>query len=738
MKKQLFLPLSLAALAGAALAADTVFQQANNLRDELNKKNTHFGTMIDELEKFRAEEICATNPAARAHVDKMMLGFCQRPGWTSFRRWNYNLLDRIPSIATRDIDDPQIGVNDKLAIGSQLAVYYAGEKMFKEAEEIYARIEAAAKTSSDERMRDSVLAGVKFGRSDLFRYQDRFGDAWRLVEEAAPADYARALKMATVLANADGNKARAEAILMRIPAETRNRYYGSLGWRTDAMKDEVFKRIMEKKAPEQERLNLILGWYAGSDNKSRQALATTKGMALTNLTADVNFIHQPCYAGNWPLLVERFELLGTTKTFSEPVNRRMYLRALGVLGRLDDAAKFADEFAAAPGLGALDKAKYAAIAALARNADAEKAIMAGGLERKDVTEAIKTAVSFALVWCKNDAAESLAKKYGTYFLDYPQRTMKVPFIKEGVATIPAWRKVVDRLDRQLCDRKFGANLDAFATDVATGKKGVEATEFDSQNAMMEISAACDVKGVHVFLYVRDPAARSVENGFAGGIGNEMYFAPGKYEPYVCFSSNPRTGPEFAFQTCYDSKANAQIDLKHEKNNLNCRWESEFTDTDYVQHLFFSWDTFYQKMPVNGSKWRFECIAFCPSGSFSLGGSKSVHNSSKFCDLEFQFKPEELTAIRRAMLYRAVKGWRQLGRLDRFDKWADQEIGDPEFYNEVLKPIEKELQDYAKMVKPEMTDDDVNRVFEKALPRWLGISHEIDQLRRTWLQSQFCR
>ena len=722
-----------------AVAANEAVKQANELRNDLDKKKTHYAKIIDALEEFRATEICVTNPAARAHVDKLMLQFCQRPGWTSFRRWNYNLLDRIPSVAARDVDDPEIAVHEKLAIGSQLAEYYAGEKMFEEAEQVYAKIEAAAKACSNERTRDGVLAGVTFGRADLFRFQDRFEDAWKMVEQAAPSDYARALKMATKLADADGNTARAEAILAGIPAENRRKYYGSLGWRTDAMKDDVYKCIMDRKLPEQERLNLVLGWFGGTDNRSRQALSTVRKMALTNLTADVGCLHRACYAANWPKVVECFELLGETKTYSAPANRLMYLRALGATGRLEDAAKFADEYAKAPKLAAVDKAKYAAIVALARGQDAEKAIAACGLEHKDEVEALKTAVSFALVWLKNDAAEQMAKKYAAHFIDYPQRTMKVPFVKEGVSTIPAWRKVVGRLDRQLCDRKFGVNLDVFATDVATGKKGVDATEFDSKNAMMEISAACDVKGVHLFLYVRDPAARAVESGFAGGIGNEMYFAPGKYEPYVCFGSSPRTGPGFAFQTCYDSLGNSQIDLVQAKKRRTCGWESEFTDTDYVQHLFFSWDNFYQKIPANGSKWRFECVAFCPSGAFSLGGSKSVHNSSKFCDLEFELKPEDVTAIRRGLLYRCVKGgWRSAGRIDVFDKWGDQEIGDPAFYDEVLKPIEKELSDYAKMVKPEMSDADVNLVFEKAYVRMKGLRHEIDQLRRVWLVDQAVR
>ena len=106
---------------------------------------------------------------------------------------------------------------------------------------------------------------------------------------------------------------------------------------------------------------------------------------------------------------------------------------------------------------------------------------------------------------------------------------------------------------------------------------------------------------------------------------------------------------------------------------------------------------------------------------------------------FELKPEDVTAIRRAVICRTVKDWSKLGYFDRFEKWADPELGDPAFYEEVLKPIEQELKGYAGEVKADMSDADVNRVYEKACVRWVGISHEIDRLRREWLmERETCR
>ena len=64
------------------------------------------------------------------------------------------------------------------------------------------------------------------------------------------------------------------------------------------------------------------------------------------------------------------------------------------------------------------------------------------------------------------------------------------------------------------------------------------------------------------------------------------------------------------------------------------------------------------------------------------------------------------------------------------------VGDPEFYEECLKPLEAELKAQAAKVKPDMSDDEVNEVYEKGAKVWIGLDHEIDALRREWLLGKF--
>ena len=71
----------------------------------------------------------------------------------------------------------------------------------------------------------------------------------------------------------------------------------------------------------------------------------------------------------------------------------------------------------------------------------------------------------------------------------------------------------------------------------------------------------------------------------------------------------------------------------------------------------------------------------------------------------------------------------------FRIWEDSVIGDPDFYQKMLAPLEAELAAYAKMVKYDMTDAEVAEVYTKALPRWKGLTHEVDELRRKYLSER---
>lgn len=742
MKKQIaFVGLLTVAVLSPAFAAEKPlppWKIAMKLDDELGRKKCMFEQIIDELEKLRAEAPCSTDAYARAYIDSRIVLRCRRPSWINLKQWTLELEKRIPRVVRRDLDDPAVSSQQKVELAGYLAEYLAGEKDFKGAESVLRTTLAAV----GEKERKALAAG-HLALSDVYRWQDRFDEAWGEIDKAAEFDVEASIGKAFSLANGDGSIARAEKLAEKIEdVSKRLAVYERIKKQTEESRKLALAFVLDGKNDLSRRCAVALGWF-GTEKTPEHAAAFSAlngvDKKAARLTYEVNSPINQLYAhADWAAVLEIFETFDGVKFLADPRLQRLRILCLALSGRKNEALAALDLNLTNAAFKPVDKVKFEVTKALLTGGDAEKAIAAAKFERKDEVAVTLTAARQALMLGLNDAAERLSAKHSTFFVDFPQRTLKVAWSKTPIDSVGDWRKISDTLDRQLCDRKWGANLDALETDVASGRKTVEKTALDSKDVEVEVSSVCDVKGLHIFLRVQDPKARAVEEGFAGGVGMEMYFAPGKYEPYICFGADPRLGVESAFQTRYTNARHRRIDVAGVRDRRAFRSETIFSDEDYVQHLFFAWDMFYQKLPKDGSKWRFECLAFLPKGVFSFGGSANVHNSSKWCDLEFALDDAAITAIRRRLVCRHVKSWNKVGSLERFDKWADAEIGDPEFYEKVLKPVEDELKGYAQMVKVDMTDKDVNLVYEKGLVRWLGISHEIDDLRREWLLEKTCK
>ena len=749
MKLKIFLIVCVAGFAGIAAP------QKFNLRQEVEKRvKAVYGKLtykkaelVDTYEKMRAEEMFATNAFCRAFIDNWAVDMCRCRGMWELDGWDVRLGARIPAIAQRDLDDAEVPFGQRAKLAAKLSEYYAGENDYATAEKVM-RTTLADKTKHT----PEEDARAHLALANVYRWQDRFDEAWREIETAATfetKDYVVAAGLA--LAKVDGAADRAEKLLVRLPSEFA-RLDCLLGnrWTDAAMRKRAMDFVLCATNHPGDRAQTAMKWFGASGTPDcLKAFAAVKGLKIPekpqywiwNIFS--NPIRWAKARGDWDHILRIYDTF-LPMALVDHVSGRSPLRAsnlqyayalaLTAKGEKDRVLEVIASNVVKKAVKPLEKAKFGLLEAFVAGGDVAAAAMSGEFEQNDRIELVRAAAHLALVLGQDDLAEKLSAKFRAFYVDQPQRTLKVAFSKEPVRSVTDWRKLYATLDRQDCDRKFGVNLEALATDVASRRELAQTTEKDSKDTHVEVSSVCDLKGLHIFLRVEDPNARAVEAGFAGGMGLELYFAPGKYEPYICFGVNPRTGVnDSGFHTKYDCATYRRVLLAKDPENF--RQEVDFTDTDYVVHLFFAWDAYYHRLPVGGTKWRFECLAFGPKGGATLGGSENVHNSSKFCDLAFELKKDDVTAIRRALIYRSAKKWRRNGRLDRFEKWNDVAVGDPEFYAEVLKPIETELDGYVKKVSLEMSDDDVNLVFEKALGRWLGIKHEIDALRKDWLAAK---
>ena len=734
MKRALLWSLSVMAI-GAASAAGPLWKEAEKIKKDLwDKKRCTNPQMVEELEKVRAETRFATNADCRAYLDLQMIGYCLRPSWPQMSRakWNAGMFQLIPELARRSLYDAEVGKARKLQLAAYLAEYLAGEKQYEEAEAV------VRKLLPDE--------SAWLTLADVFRWQDRFGDAWKAIEAVAETNPERAVRKAFPLADADGSEARAMAILERVKGEEKRlKLLGEFRGGFDLTRKRILGFVCSTNNTPQARVAMACRWFGNSSSEDAvTAFESLRGIDFTKIRLENSLIGwnlpmaQMFWGANWEKIEKTFDFFAGSPSLQSVQMQQAYIFTLAADGKRDAALKIAKENVGREKLKPVDAARFRVMAALLAGEDVEAALKPLNLEHKDFKAVLLTAARCALNWGLNDEAAKLSSAYEALFVTHPPREVKVAFSAEPIVSVKDWRAIKGRLDGQVCDRKFGVREDLLVTDVATGRSAAKATEHESKKVTAEVSAVCDTKGLHIFLQVKDPNARNVESGFANGIMNEMYFAPGRGEPYVCFGGYPREGVPFGFQTSYDSKWNKRIDIKGTKEKGSFASTTEYSDEDYVQHLFFAWDSFYQKMPTDGTRWRFECIVFAPGGAVSLGGSRNVHDSTDWSDLVFAFKPAEIAMIRRAAVCRAVRGWRTLGNLDVFERWADPEVGDPAFYAEALKPLEVELAGYAKMVTPEMSNADVELLFAQAMPRWRGLKHEIDELRRDWLMGEACK
>ena len=699
---------------------------------------------IEAYRELRSRPQYATNKVARLVIGDEIIKLCLTPRW-QVGSWRRTLTAEIPVEARLVLADPACTLKEKLPFAARLANWMCSVPQdFTGAEKMVRDLVAQdpKATPADRADGDLILA-------DVYRWQDRFDDAWAALLRAAEGNPRRASAKASALAADTGDYGKCRAVWARNGGEAAElASYWTWGGRGNEIRprdyrERAAKYVKDTSNPLQARAALVVCYFCGSrDAEERAMRESVKGadFAKVNGQHAGDALQRAYQFADYALA---YELLGFFKDvkgirwLTPTVRNRMTIVCLGALGRQDEAAKLAESCAADGKQDALDRAKFLASAAILGGKDPAAAVAACKLETMKEAEALRTAIRQALIWGDSATAERCSAAYESHFAGMPKRRQEVKWFDEPLQTIADWRKVAGTLEPQYCDIKFRMSMESLVTDVATGRSPVEASALDSEDARMELTTTCDRYGFHIFLRTADPNARAVEEGFAGGMATEMYFALGENQPYICFGTSPTEGVQYAFQTMYDNRDCSRLDVLGKKpGRRTFRCETAFTDDDYVLHLFFAWENFYQKLPGKDTSWKYDCLTWTPKGAYNWAGSQGPHSCMAWGDLHFALTDAQLTAVRRGLIGRAHKTWRKTGKLDIFEKWADEEIGDPAFYAAALKPLEAELAGAMAGVKPEMSDADVNRIFEAALAKCRGIRHEIDALRKRWLLEEF--
>ena len=720
-----------------------------------NNKN-NFSNRIVQVAALLEEPDFATNAVNRAYIREKIAEMCFTPPWTKITLWDPNLkyVYLLPNVRAI-LDDPELPAGNKLGAAAKLARFLAGEGRFDEAEKV-AR-DAIALPGLGERIPDHKGRAL-FILADVYRWQDRYDEAMAALMEAMktlPEEAARkACSLAFDFDHADripeiwkaADKPFAEFDYYTNERSGAGKYGDLLPGFDDARRRALAYVLTTTNAPAN-RLRAVRCFFLnGRDADSKKAIASLRGADFSWLRASdwslTKQITELFTRGDYARFVELCEILDAAPLVATAPLRLARVSALGAVGREKDGAALAAKFAADEALfKPAERAWLAAAAAILSGKPGDGVVEAANLPPDDRATVYANLAGACHTWGRADLAEAFAAKHEALFVPPPKRVSNVFFSETPIDSAEVLRRVWPQLDVQRCDATWRGSLQFLETDVATGvRRDIAVDKEGKPFSFMEIATACDVKGVHVFLRLETDQARAIERGFGQAGSCETYFAPGVGQPYTCVGVGPR-GLEYSFPTTYDNANHRRLDTTGRKAATSFSAKTYYTDQDYTIHLFYAWNPFAGKLPAPGAEWRFECISAQPFGRYTWGGSQGVHNASAWGSLRFDLTPEQLTAIRRRLLYATFRSYANISfapsaTMNVFEYWKDPGVGDRAFYDKCLAPLEAELKGYAARVKEDMSDAEVNEVFSKGLVRWINLRDTIEGLHRRYLAEKF--
>ncbi len=363
------------------------------------------------------------------------------------------------------------------------------------------------------------------------------------------------------------------------------------------------------------------------------------------------------------------------------------------------------------------------------------------LASQDKAQALLGAAKTALRVNQEPAGRALHQAYIALLAQFPRARITCAFTPDAPSDLGGFlaSPLQSTTPKAPLDRPYGDNLKFLVeTDSAmTGRQADAQSQTLADDSKTDIQFLCDADGIHLFIKAYDGQLPQALAGTARAGSFEMYLAPGPHQPYYTLLGN-LPNPDFHPELFLTSYPNATFRPLSEKDGTFTAQTKPLPHVGaFATHLFFSWQAFYDKLPQNGSAWQFDAIRWTRTGGFSFAGSQSVHNRSSWGDILFtNLTPENLRAIKRNIIYKALPLYRKAKEsTSPVGNWADPVLGDPAFFNARVKPLLTRLDQYAPRVTKDMSPQDIDELFNDAVPGWMELSFTVDALRRQYLQDQ---
>ncbi len=384
---------------------------------------------------------------------------------------------------------------------------------------------------------------------------------------------------------------------------------------------------------------------------------------------------------------------------------------------------------------------------------------AEGLKAKEQMDALLTGAKFALRKNYEATARRLHEQHGKLIVNEPKRSLPITFIANGPKDISEFLNSAyfkDLKNRGALDRKYSGDV-KLLMETDTANVGRVMTQADGQAVRLDtttgygtdiqrqaesatsgeytfFTASCDEDAVYLFFFVPVDAARAqkIREGTAAIGGFEVTLAEGYQMPYSCLIIDGPNNPEImdGFITQYNNPHYRIKQLQQKNTKVDFRT----LDNGVAMLISFTWDAFI-KLPKDGDKWYLEPIHWEKNG-WTWGGSNSVHWRETQGELVFQnMTPENRTAIKRRLLQQARSVWsRELSARDNgyVDFMMDNQLGDQQFYQEVVMPLVEKYGAYANRIGGNMTDQNVNEIYDAAYDFLINTRYHLEALRNQYL------
>lgn len=238
------------------------------------------------------------------------------------------------------------------------------------------------------------------------------------------------------------------------------------------------------------------------------------------------------------------------------------------------------------------------------------------------------------------------------------------------------------------------------------------------------------EGVHFYLRCNDPKAEEIMEGKRPFGGLEWLFQPGSDHAYHTwyFSGLPDVTDHYV--------VNWAATTKHYRLTYDgVQKDAVVTPEGVVAHSFVPWLMVWDKMPSASNVWRLGLQVWGPEVR-TLSGI--VHELERTLRLKFDFTPEQELHIKRKVAKMAFNRYNTIRRDQggKIQTWNDPVLGDPVFYEKVVAPFIKELDEAGERLMKPAPDSEIPELFEKYVPLWAEINIVLAEKRGDYLSGKF--